>query len=1116
MRVARLAVVASLITVVLCSFASLATAQVTTANVRGSVKSADDGVPMAGAEVTLVDESTGSVKTATTNADGSFAFTNLQVGGPYHVTATVMGFKSAEEKNIFLTSNKTRDVALGLRLAEEVIEVSGTSIARTTSGRTVVTAAEIDALPSVGRDPRDLVRRNPEVSVEGKDRTLSIGGNNTRFNSITVDGIRQDDDFGLNASGYPTRRSPIALSAVQELTVESSPFDVHFGKFLGGNVNIVTKSGTNEFKGSLVGTYSSDSLLGNRSRDDRINVDYSEVRYGGTVGGPIIKDKLHFLISAEGLNATTPVSVGPKGSGATNIVSRVSQFELENVVRIAKEMYGFEAGVPARSLNEGDLKLLSKLDWAINKQHRASVIYQRTGGNSIQNGTASDTFLPLSSNWYDARDTLNTFSGRLFSDWSDRLSTQLEVNTKLVSSLVPPLNGNGFMAATIRTCGQDPVPGMSDGLTCAAGVPTGTIALGPDEFRHLNTLDNDIFHTKAEANYLSGNHLVTAGAEYELLMIKNLFVPGSNGVVQFPSLAAFEAKHPNSIRYFNAIKTNPDGTTTLDASSGAANWNSGTWTGYIQDQYKLTPEVTLQGGLRLEVYQTHDKITRNQNFVDRNGFDNTATLNGLKILMPRIGFSYLPIDKLNLRGGIGLYSGGTPSVWVSNNYTNDGVRTSTATLTDATQANKDIIYNFDGRNIPDGLAALVKQGNGNVDALDPDFKLPSAWKFGTGADYSLDLPGIGDAGKNIEMRVNYTYSKTLHGVTWNDLRRDNPKLPNNDVNLPIGTTPDGRPLYAAGFLVNRGYDMLLTNTSHGYGHVASLQVQKGFPFGLFVAASYAYQDVHEVNPGTSSRSVSNYGLAAVGDPNDPSDAISNYQRKHRFTGAAEFSRALVGQVVKGPLWKEMKTSVGMFIESRSGQPFSWTFGATENVVGTRTDANGTKLGKIFGEDTTFSSRNRELFYVPIPGDRLCTQDMITTGCQVVLATGPNGITKAQFNSFLEKTGLLHYRGQVVPRNSSTSPWFTKIDMRFAQDLPNPLSGHRARFLLDLENVGNLLNTKWGRAQAVPFPYATPAVDLDYDRVNNRYVYSNLRSTNPTRVDVLQSVWRVSLGLQYDF
>ena len=767
MRVARLAVVASLIAVVLCSLAS---AQVTTANVRGTVKSADDGVPMAEVEVTLVDESTGSVKTATTNSDGTFAFTNLQIGGPYHVTATTTGFKPAEEKGIFLSANKTRDVSLGLHLAEEVIEVSSTPIARTTSNRTVVSAVEIDELPSVGRDPRDVVRRNPEASVEGRDRTLSIGGANTRYNSITVDGIRQDDDFGLNQSGYPTRRSPIALSAIQELTIDSSPFDVHYANFLGGNVNIITKSGTNEFKGTLVGTYSSDALLGSKSRDDHINVDYSELRYGGTIGGPIIKDKLHFLASVEGLSSTTPTSVGVAGSSAANIVSKVSQYELDNALRISRDpnKYGFDPGAPSRSLKEGDLKLLGKLDWTINKQHRASAIYQRTGGNSIQAGTSSDTFLPLTSSWYDARDTLNTFSGRLFSDWSDQLSTQVEVDGKLVSSRVPPLNGSGFMSATIRTCARDEDPAAMKPLDICRdamnkALPTGTISLGPDEFRHTNLLDNDVFHTKAEANYLLGDHLMTAGAEFELLQIDNLFVPASYGVAQYASLADFEAMIPSSLRYANSVTLNPN--------DAAANWSSGKVTTYLQDQIKLTSELTVQAGMRFERYQTGDRITRNQNFVDRYGYANNATLDGRGIVMPRLGVSWLPTDHLNVRAGAGLYSGGTPSVWVSNNYTNDGVRTNSVTVNcDRTKdPTKDpncmIINGFNGRDIPDALKARIQAGNGNVDALDSDFKVPSVWKLGAGADYSVDIPGLGENGKNVELKFNYTFTKVNHGVT---------------------------------------------------------------------------------------------------------------------------------------------------------------------------------------------------------------------------------------------------------------------------------------------------------------------------------------------------------------
>ncbi|MEO7733195.1 MAG: TonB-dependent receptor, partial [Kofleriaceae bacterium] len=1097
MRVARLAVVASWIGLCLCLLTSQVRAQVTTAGLRGTVKSADDGQVMAEVEVTLVNEATGFSKSVTTNSDGGFAFNNLQVGGPYHVTATVLGFKSAEETGIFLQSNKTRDVSLGLRLQEEVIEVAGSSITRNTSNRTVITAAEIDSLPSVSRDPRDLVRRNPEVSVEGKDKTLSIGGNNNRFNSVTIDGIRQDDDFGLNTSGYPTRRSPIALSAVQELTVESSPFDVHYGKFLGGNVNIVTKSGTNDFKGSLVGTYSSDALLGSKSRDDKLNVNYSEVRYGATVGGPIIKDKLHFLLSAEGLSANTPTDVGVADSGASNLVTKVSAADLARILAISKSTYGFNAGETDRSLDEGDLKLLGKLDWAINKQHRASFIYQRTAGNQIQQTNSSDTTLPLTSGWYDARDKLNTFSGRLFSDWSDQLSTEVELNAKLVSSKVPPLNGNGFMAASIRVCGPDNEVATDPNLGCVLDAmgkpkaPLGTITLGPDEFRHVNTLDNNVFHGKGEANYLSGIHLVTAGLEYELLKIKNLFVPASNGVVQYGSIADFEAQKPTQIRYANAITNNPE--------DAAANWDSITWTAYLQDQVKFTPDLTLQMGLRLEAYQTGDKITLNDNFVTRNGFGNNATLDGRNILMPRLGLSYLPTERLNLRAGAGLYSGGTPSVWVSNNYTNDGVRTNSVTCTSTGMCGgmpgSGIINGFDGRNIPDSLKALVAAGNGSVDALDPNFKIPSTWKLGAGADYSFDLPGAGTNGKNIEIKANYTYSKTLHGVTWLDLRRNNENLGGTAINTPIGVTPDGRALYDNSFNINRGTDMLLTNTSFGYGQVASVQIQKGFPFGLYLAASYGYQNVHEVNPGTSSRSVSNYGLSAVYDPNDPSDAISNYQRKHRFTGALEYSQSIVGAFTDSRMWKAMKTSFGMFVESRSGQPFSWTFGATENVnaMTNRADANGTKLSKIFGEEAQFSSRNRELFYVPTDAET-CESTAVTAGCKVEL----KGVTRDQLAAFLDRTGLSKYRGQVAPRNAFSSPWFSKIDVRFAQDLPNPINGHRARFMVDIENIGNLLHDKWGRAQSVPFPFIAPAVDLDYDRVNNKYIYTSTRTSNPTR------------------
>jgi hypothetical protein len=1036
----------------ICGWVPSAVAQVVTGNMRGTVRSSDDGAPMAEILVTLVHVPSGNEKTTTTNADGAYAFTGLRVGGPYTVTANLDGFLPAQATNIFLSAGKTRDVPLALRLPNEVIEVTGSAVARTSSARTVITSQDIENSPSISRDPRDLVRRSPDVSVEGTSRAMSVQGANPRFNSVTVDGIRQDDDFGINSSGYPTRRSPIALSSIEELAVETSPFDVRYGKFMGGNVNIVTKSGTNDIEGSVIATYSSDALMGSQTKNDELDISFSELRYGAALGGPIVKDRLHFFANGEGLAAATPVDVGPAGSDATNIVSRVSQADLAEVQRIARDVYGFDPGVAARDLAERDLKLFAKLDWAVDEKHRVSGSYQRTAGNAINNTFSSDTSLPLSSNWYDARDTLHTVSLRAFSDWTEELSTEAEASMKLVSSRVPPLNGNGFMQAIVRT---------ADG---------GQIILGPDEFRHTNRLDNDLLHGKVLANYLLSKHLFTAGVEYDLLRIDNLFIADTNGAAVYGSVAAFEAMTPTSLLYANS--------TTLNPADGAAKWNAGTITAYVQDQLKITSDLTITGGLRLEAYRADTNIRDNPNFIARYGFANTATLNGRNILMPRIGASYAPTESLNLRAGAGLYSGGTPNVWVSNNYSNDGTRIASVFSMDPA-----LINGFNGRDVPQVIRDMIRAGNGNTDALDPEFKLPSAWKIAGGGEYAFDIPGAGDWGKKLGLQLNYTYTKTFHGVKWIDLRRDLDSLPNN---TPVGTTPDGRPLYntaaMGGFNANRGLDMLLTNDRRGYGHSASIVVEKSFPFGLYVWGTYAYQNVHEANPANSSRSVSNYGLLAVIDPNDPTLAVSNYERKHRITGGVQFSHALI---------KDLKTTLGIFAETRSGQPYSWTFA----------DSNfGTNLARLFGEDRSIASRNHQLFYVPKGDDSDVTL---------------NNIDPAAFEDFLQQTGLAKYRGRIAPRNAFSSPWISRVDVRFAQDLPHP-SGHRARLMVDVENIGNMLRSSWGRASSVPFPFMTPAVDVSYDTATGKYVYSNLRNPSATRVDVLASVWRMSLGVSYDF
>jgi hypothetical protein len=1038
-----------LVVVVSLFWAAVASAQVTTGTIRGTVTSADDHTAMMAVSVTLLHVPTGTSKTTVTNDDGEFVFSNLRVGGPYKITAQMEGFKDTEENDIFLIAGKTRETPLELHLNTEVIQVAGSTVQPSTSSKTVITAQDIDQLPSISRDPHDIVRRAPDVSVEGSSKTMSVQGMNPRYNSITVDGIREDDDFGLSSNGYPTLQSPIALSAIEEMVLESAPFDVRYGKFMGGNVNIVTKSGGNDWHGELFGTYSSNALSGNRTDNQVSSSPFHEYRYGGFLSGPIVKDKVHFFIDVEGLDSITPVSVGPAGSSAVNVVSGVTSDEVAMAQQIAQSVYHFNAGNPSQNNYSTDLKIFAKADWEISDQHRLTVTYQRTGDTATEDGSYTQLNLPLTSNWYNAQDTLNTVSARLYSDWTDHLSTEVEVDAKLVGNGVAPLDGNGFMEAEIRT---------PEG---------GEIILGPNPNDQSNSLADDLYHMRFSANYLQGKHLITAGIEEELLHIDNLFISGTDGVAVYPSLAAFQMEQPMQISVTNA--------TTLNPQDGAANWNSGILTAYLQDQYQITSQLSVTGGLRLETYQANQDVVANPNFYERYGFWNTATLNGRSILMPRLGATYMPIDNLNLHGGAGLYSGGDPTVWVSNTYTNDGVRVASAFSSDP-----NVVNGFDGRTIPTALTSMIQSGNGNVDALDPNFQLPSSWKIGGGVDYAFDIPQLGDEGRNFTVKLNYTHTRVHEGVNWIDLRRDLSSIPDN---TPVGTTPDGRPLYdTTNFNVNRGYDMLLTNDPRGYGDSASIVLDKSFPFGLYLGATYAYENVMEVNPANSSRSVSNYSLYAIENPNDPGETLSNYDRKNRLTGSVEFSHAF---------YRNYKTTLGLFAETRSGQPFSWVFA----------DANfGTTLGKIFGESSTFSGNDHELFYVP-KGD----------GSDVEL----QGITEAQLDEFLKETGLDKYRGQIAPRNAFTSPWVSRIDMRFAQEIPNPLGRH-ARLMFDIQNLGNLLDNRWGRDTSAPFPYMVPAVNVAYDNATGKYIYSMLRNPNQNVVSFADSIWKISVGLSFDF
>ena len=1021
-------------------------AQDTTSRLRGVILNASTGDPITDATVTIEHLTAGTSKSTETNAEGAFAFSALRVGGPYKLVVSKSGFNPIERLGLYLKAGSNPSLTLAAQ-STETMKVTARAGGPLRSG--FYDADDIRNLPSIGQDPKDVVRLNPDAYVD--DGKLSIGGANNRFNSLTIDGIRQDDDFGLNNGGYPTQRSPISLYTVEAIQVESSPFDVSYGNFLGGNINVVTKSGENDYKFLIRGSHRNEGLTGNKSKDRKYDTEFEENRFGFQASGPIIEDKLHFLIDIEGLKDSRPNLYGLAGSGKPIEVLDVTAADVERVQAIAANLYGFDAGTVGKPVTEDNLTALAKLDWTITDQQRLEFKYQKVEGNNLNTGNTDRDSVSLTSNWYDKNDILDTMSLRLFSDWNYGLSTKVEVSHKKVVTKQIPLGGDDFMTATIQTDTD------------------GEIILGPDPFRHANELENENLYLKTEATYLMGEHLLTAGVDHESTKVFNLFVPFSNGDADYDSIADFENKTPSGVYYSNAISNN--------AKDAAADWGYNVSTVYAQDEWQFNQQLVAKYGVRAELYSSTGDITYNQNFYDRYGFDNTSDLNGKHVFLPRLGLNYQYSNDLSFRGGIGLFSGGTPNVWISNNYTNDGITIDSANVDEAP--------GFDGRNIPDTLTSQLSAGDGNVNVLDPDFEIPRSLKFSLGTDYRFDIPNVTD---NINLSLNYTYTKVQYGVNWKDLRRNLAGIENN---LPTTLGPDGRPIYDTtpadssdpGFNPFRGYDLLMTNTSKGFGHVASLKLDKSFQNGLSISGSYAWQRVQDINPGTSSQASSNYGLLAIhADPNNPELARSNYEREHRFLLTLNYDQTFFDNLL---------TTITLFAERRSGQPYSFTFGGDR-----------TELARMFGESRDFAQRNRMLFYVP-KGD----------GSDVIF--GEN-IDEAAFNRFLAKYGLDKYRGQITPRNAFRSSWVDQIDLRLAQELPGFKDHHRARIMLDINNLPNLLNKKWGQVKQVGFPYMYSFVDVSYDAESGRYIYSNFDDGDPESVRLYQSIWKAQLSAVYEF
>lgn len=1100
-----------------CAVAALATsaayAQETTSSIRGTVNA--DNAPVANATVTITHVPSGTRSTVMTDAAGSFQASGLRVGGPFTVEVTANGYPNASVTDIFTVIAQPYDVAIELAAAggeEIVVTASALPSARTVSRgpATVLNVDDISKIASVNRDVRDLMRRDPFATLDTSNNTgrnVSFAGQNARFNRFTIDGVAVNDSFGLNPDGLPSRRGPVPLDAIGQFQTKVAPYDVREGFFQGGVVNAILRSGTNDWQGTGFYTYSDNNLVGDRTKryvrlpSGRVNQPkFKSEDYGLQLSGPIIQDKLFFMIAAERVRASVPVPFGTTETNSGTPVSGLTDTVLANTLAAYNTLYSArDPGTILRSRRDKDDRVVGKIDANLSDTQRLSLTGIYTKDSLVTGSNTSSTLLGLSSNAYTKPNELYAGIIQLNSDWSDSFSTEARGLYRRYKSGQFPLEG---LSASFDICTAPTSDRSNNGTSTTTNLstscPSGTprVVIGPGGPSQSNILDVEVYGGAFVGRLNMNDHNLRVVAEFTDTKVFNQFVNNNAGTYYFDSLADLRAGNAQQLSYQNAVPS-------LDPFDAAARFRYQTYTFGIQDDIRISDTLNASFGARYDLFGGSSRPATSQAFINRYGFSNSSYISGRGLFQPRFGFDYTPIPRLSIRGGGGIFGGGTPDVYVGNSFSQTGVlsNTVTARVTDGglfqlngsgSAANATLarailngvdIFNLD----PAANTALTNatvSATTSVNALDPNFKIPSQWRATLSADYRADLGALGD-GWNFG--IDGFYSKVRDQVLVTDIR-----------SVPVtgagATTPDGRTRYR-GLLGNNdnNQDLILTNTSKGRSWVGVVRFDKKWDFGLGIGGSFTYQDVKDQAPLTSSQAGSLYGNVAAFDGNRPAYGTSNDEVKYQFKYNVSFDRAFFG---------DYRTRIDIFGETRIGSPYSFTF---QDLAGGR---NG-----VFG---TAGTASRYLFYVP-------------TGINDPLVAYDSVATANRIDAIINSTGLAKYRGRVAPRNRFNSKWFTKIDLHAEQEVP-ALFGSKITLFGDIENVTNLIKSSWGQQLRSLFPYnkvvtrvscqATPASGTTPANPCGQYLYSQPSNDFDLSDELVtnngSSLYTIRVGARFSF
>ncbi|MCW5921306.1 MAG: TonB-dependent receptor [Saprospiraceae bacterium] len=1088
-----------LLALLLCGLTSFA--QVTTSTIVGLVTDGN-GEGLIGATVVATHVPSGTRYGTATNALGRYTLPAVRVGGPFTVTVSYTGFEPVSREGVFTTLGTAVSVDLVMRESSaELGEVTITgsrsdvfSFDRTGAG-TNIKKGVLESLPTISRSIQDFTRLTPQSNGN------NLAGRNNLYNNISIDGSLFNNSFGLAGTvGGQTNSQPISLDAVAEIQVSLAPYDVREAGFTGGGINAVTRSGDNEFRGSVFGFLRSDAMIGSKVDTTTVkNLDLDQKQFGFRLGGPIVKDKIFFFVNAELDRRTDPGSTffANRGTPGDNI-SAVSADSLDQLSDFLRRNFNYETG-PYEGYNfktESD-KILAKLDFNLSEQHKLGLRYNRlrslreipiSNSGAVGGRQPNSDRLPFKNASYIQNNNLNSYSLELNSIFGSKFS-----NTFIAG-------WNSFR--DFRESGGGVFP-LVDILSGSPGGTTRT-TFGYEPFTPNNQLDQDVYQLTNNFSMYLGKHTVTVGGNFEYFKFSNGFTPRFYGDFRFASFADF----------YNSL---PAGTATpIGESTGAgrpvryeltysavegvavplAELEVGQIGAYLQDEFQITRRFKLTAGLRVDVPYYPKDLARNPRldtlvFAEGRTIDVSKFAKATPLWSPRLGFNYnvLGNDVLQIRGGTGVFTGRIPFVWLSNQASNNGLLFGSRLAT-GNANNPFVDFPFS----PDVTAYIPQQASVPatvlINSTDPNFKFPQVWRSNLAVDWNVLKSGY-------ILTVEGMYTKDVNAIYHRDL---NFRPKKGQLDSP----GDKRDIFNGSAAANRINSNItnaieLTNTNQGYSYFTTVQLQKEFGRGFFASAAYTYGESKDLTSNLSAIAATSWTTNQIpNSPNEPVLSWSNYDLRHRVLASASYRFELFNHigVTLAAFWNAQRGG-SLFSDAAAISPpntrYSFTYGG---------DLNGDGI------------QGNDLIYIPRDRNDINLVSLTTGG---VTFTPDEQWTA--LNAFIEQDEYLSAnRGRVMERNGGVFPWFNKLDIRGAVDLFTNVGGkqNKLQFTCDILNFGNMLNPEWGVLKTLRT--ANPIQFAGYETGTDkpRFTFNpNIRQSFVTDTG-LTSRWQMQLGLRYIF